>query len=306
MNKGDLHNICVLAIDGYGEPTSEGVATSKEESNQEGDKTKISLSDIAQSRANSEDVTYRGNRDWRDAVGGATLCCNLCCSTLGYVSIAEPDACRVLKHRVRARSNVDGKFVDHFLDITCGSFIGKELIRYSESQAVFTFAVFGCQSNGDVDRCLLLKVLSWNTVMATKSSDGELDFRRVVKVVFDEADAGLLSASTTADGENDDPMTFSWGGVDLCCPPNRQAMNSNTSGERNQEAQEMKMGQETKVTKASVNLYLSSDEFEELRDELVDNNKFFSTALSSATVMLKLGVGGDERSGKPSLSFFSL
>ena len=77
-----------------------------------------------------------------------------------------------MKHKLRAKSALgDGhdEVKDYFSHNTCASFMGKELIRYAESQAVFTFAIFGPQRNGHFDSCLLLRVLSWNTSMAIGS-----------------------------------------------------------------------------------------------------------------------------------------
>ena len=163
---------------------------------------------------------YRGIRKWRDAVGGATLCCSVCCSVLGYASIIDPDTCRLLKHRLRARirsHSPNGASYrlsrDHFSGNTCGSFIGKELTRFAESQAVFAFAVFGYDYAGDrhgnayAQGCIFLKVLSWNTTLATKYVDHRDDeaphtpkFKRVVKVIYTEADAAsILEAAAKED-----------------------------------------------------------------------------------------------------------
>ena len=62
-NQHDLHNICVLAIGGYGE-------NDVDDPSKENDKKETKV-----------DAEYRGSRDWQDAVGGATLTCMLCCSS---------------------------------------------------------------------------------------------------------------------------------------------------------------------------------------------------------------------------------
>ena len=305
MNRKDIKNICILAIDGYGEQAKSPQLkkdifnfTPNEDS-------------TTQDLEITQDVKYRGNKDWRDAVGGATLTCNLCCSTLGYASTIEPDVYRLLKHRVQAFCIVEGENVDHFMQNTCASFIGKELIRYSEMQAVFTFAVFGCQNSGAVDRCILLRVLSWNTSMAIRGSkyNGHLVFRRVVKVIYQEKDPASFKTSV-ANRDEHDPMKFHWGGVDLCCPPRKgqmaQGLNTKTPT-RTQEATSEMIGN---GSKASVNLYLSGDEWKELKDSLQERSNYFSASLSSVTAMLKLGNKGGAESqgdiGQPLLSFMAV
>ena len=292
-NQHDL-NTCVLAIDGYGEHEQKPAGDTA---------TKVHNSDSSDEKYITQNVVnaeYRGSRDWHDTVGGATLTCLVCCSTLGYASISEPDGCRLLKHRLRACSTADGNMKDHLKHNTCASFIGKELIRYAESQAVFTFAIFGYRSNGSLDQCLLLRVLSWNTSIAMKGDNGVLDFRRAVKIIFQDVDATLLLSADAEKDSNDpmDPMQFSWGGVDLCCPPTSNGAQSHRNMEQYQDG--------TNVGRASVNLFLSIDEWQELRDNFVANSKLFPEAISQATVTLKLG-GGDSNVGRTAfLSFASL
>ena len=285
MNREDVRNICVLAIDGYGEqsqPTShkQFASVSTDENGNEAKQEQI-------------DAGYRGNRDWVDEVGGATLTCMMCCSTLGFASIIEPDAYRLMKHRLIAATSPYVKGEHHFKQNTCASFIGKELIRYAEAQAVYTFAVFGCQSNNEIDACMLLRVLSWNTSMAIKGANGILDFKRVVKIIYEQIDATELLGSTDH-RNNDDPFTFNWGGIDLCCPPKA----SKSKG--------AKEPQDAGTYKSSVNLYLSHDEWKELLTSLENNSKYYSEVVSKTTVMIKLGDRyKNEQSGESgaSLSF---
>jgi hypothetical protein len=318
MNQKDLLNVCILAIDGYGENVDN---ESDNESNNQG----------------AENVTFRGNRDWRDAVGGATLTCNQCCATLGFASIVEPDACRLLKHKLRATSKNDadtddghgqgygncGEGKDHFEHHSCGSFVGKEIVRYSESQAVFTFAVYGNfhermnirKSNGNdhgrvMGDCLLIKVLSWNSLMAIKTEGGSVCFRRAVKVIYEEQDAAFMRSMNSAEKNASDPTLFQWGGIDLCCPPNQMEGAPLQTQVKNQS---MPIAGENDTTadassneaRASVNLYLSHDEWEELRDILQCQSKYFAAATSQATVSMKLGAGGEMQGGKARLSFLS-
>ena len=294
MNKNDLLNVCILAIDGYGESDVDNEP--ENEANNQG----------------AENVTYRGNRDWRDAVGGATLTCSQCCATLGFASVVEPDACRMLKHKLRAilknDDNSKEQTEDHFENHSCGSFIGKEIVRYSESQAVFTFAVYGNSHesmsirNGKVGRCLLIKVLSWSSLVAIKTRGGSVCFRRAVKVIYEEQDAKFMRSLTNKERYASDPTLFQWGGIDLCCPPNQTQFEPvEIANQPIPIAEEDDAIVKTSI-EASVNLYLSHDEWEELRDILRCQSKYFSAATSHATVSMKFG---GTRVDKARLSFLS-
>jgi len=252
---------------------------------------------------------------WQDAVGGATICCNLCCSTLGYASLVDPETCRLMKHRLRAcsgensiaKKSLDGTLGDYFNANTCGSFLGKELIRYAESQAVFTFAVLSCKGDGGVDRCMLLKVLSWNTLLAVKDSKDVLDFKRAVKVICEEIDAALILSNEMSNDDTADPMSLNWGGVDLCCPPFSTDHRTNGTTTVNQNSQREDTGSNmSSATRASVKIYLPEDEWKELRATLEKGGTFFSNSLRNATVLLKLGVDGGVSKENPYLSFLSL
>lgn len=299
-NRADMRNICVLAIDGYGEHSQSQTETHSSRTEKSNSSTiNDNENKVSQKRS---DPKYRGNRDWQEAGGGATLACILCCSTLGNASLVEPDAFRLLKHRLRASSlREDGK-EDYFKRNTCASFVGKELIRYAESMGIFTFAVFGIQDDGSINKCLLLRVLSWNTSIAVKAKGGFLEFRRVVKIIFEKTDPLLLSRSN--EGSSDDPMAFTWGGVDLCCPP--------TGGDiRNYQSNKISPNGNN-ASQASINLYLSSDEWIEMRDSLKNNSRFFSATVSKTTVMLKLGATGasgertSQENSNASLTFAAL
>jgi len=302
MNKHDLLNICILAIDGYGENADTSVLQNVHEN------TNANTNDETHNPEKAT-VSYRGDREWRDTVGGATLTCSQCCATLGFASVVEPDSCRLLKHKLQAFSMDNGKRKDHFEHLSSGSFVGKEIVRYSESQAVFTFAVYDHPNesvpNEKAERCLLIKVLSWSSLMAIKASAGDLCFRRAVKVIYEEQDAALMRSTNDADADRDasDPALFQWGGIDLCCPPNMQKpskVEDQPILEGNDDNSLLKSS-----TKASVNIYLAHDEWDELRDILQCQSKYFSEATSRATVMMKFGVGGESQANKARLSFLS-
>jgi hypothetical protein len=83
MNKRDLNNVSVLAIEGYGEVEP---LQSNEKDNYLKDDNAIGT--VNENSKNidvdaSGGVMFRGKRAWNDSVGGATVCCNQCCSILG-------------------------------------------------------------------------------------------------------------------------------------------------------------------------------------------------------------------------------
>ncbi|GFH44424.1 hypothetical protein CTEN210_00898 [Chaetoceros tenuissimus] len=311
MNRHDLMGMSVLAIDGYGMDSE--IMFEKEEEREK---------EVEDARSNSiipptkDDVTYRGEKEWKDTVGGATLTCNICCSTLGFASMVEPDSFRLLKHKLRAVSESTTSTtpgINHLKRSNCGAFIAKELVRYAESQAVFTFAVYPDQK--PLNFVLLLRVLSWNTFISTKESNNEDRniFQRAVKVIFEEQDMRILNASRMQSIEAmNDPALFQWGGVDLCCPPdapfgtNHQVQ---TLEDKNaNEIPDMANDKSSKQSpKASVNLYLPFDEWEELKCILLAKSKYFSEATSQATTIIKLGGKKDNGShGRAKLSFLAM
>jgi hypothetical protein len=329
MNKQDLHNICILAIEGYGEQNVNPQKNLKNEDITMMDAKSVNNNDNILPNDNMDVVgksaLFRGRRTWSDSVGGATVCCNQCCSILGYASLEEPDSCRLLKHRLCAKEEAikiiqagDDVIaeelkppvllaVDYFLSNTSATFIARELIRYAESQAVFTFVIF----NSDMsEKILLLKLLSWNSYMSfsknedkdKKESTGSLtQFRRVAKVIYEEIDN--LISHDLVNGHNDDtdPMNFTWGGIDLCCPPSKT----------NKEINEVKRNSNVEIfngdteSKACVHIHLPGDEWAHLKEALRLGNKFIPDEISRVTVLLKLGNSGDAKDNA-TLSVLSL
>lgn len=291
----DIPNVCVLAIEGYGE---EDICDIKENT-----KKDVSLQPSSETVLESEDgAQFRGSRAWKDNVGGATVCCAQCCSTLGYASIEYPETFRLLKHRLRAcvdRNQTQSK--DFFAKNTCGSFIGREIVQYAERQAVYTIVVV---SHSDVDkeagglenshhkkrRCLLLRLLSWNTKIAfnlnVESNKGNdlPEFRRVVKVIYEETD-DMVSGPLNNLGSTS-PSDWIWGGADLCCFPEGKAEQLSSPATSD--------GIENR-SKASARIYLAKDEWSELKDSLREGAAYFSTTISKTTVLLKMGDGDKYR-----------
>jgi len=290
MNKQDLSNICILAIDGYGEKDTQSNTTNTNDNENDNNFKTISALDF------DKGVLFRGRRSWRDSVGGATVCCNQCCSILGYASLEEPDSCRLLKHRLCAKeerkksSNTsDTETIDYFASNTCSTFIACELTRYAESQAVFTFMIFNGDSNGKI---LLLKLLSWNTLMVIskrkennyEDQEQENQFERVAKVIYEEIDNPSHNLFTSDNSDVQDPMNFTWGGLDLCCPPTDQGV-SNQSSTLNKDGEAVISSEST----ACVEIHLPGDEWVQLKEALCTGSTFIPKEIAKVTIQLKLG-----------------
>lgn len=255
------NGICVLAVEGYGE-----------ESGNNGN-------DVDET---PDSATFRGPRAWRDSVGGATLCCSQCCAVLGFASLTSPETFRLLKHRLSVKNDMQWNRLH-----SCASFVAHEIARYAESKAIYTFVV-SVRSEGmassakELPTCILLKLLSWDTRQA-KSIDSRvveqtdiLDFKPVVRVIYEIANDREAAASMPDD--TNDPMAWTWGGVDLCCLPDGTPRFQKNVPESTQQP-----------SAASVRLWLSQEEWDELHQSLLDSSKYFSKAVTEAMILIKLG-----------------
>jgi hypothetical protein len=280
LHKNDLKSVSVLAIEGYGEEDID-IANWRE-------------TDYETQR----DATYRGTKEWQESVGGATVCCTFCCSTLGYASLENTDTIRLFKHKLEAeqfRVKEGACYSENaFESNTCGSFMAREIIRFAEAQAIFTFVVIQKMSGikkGQKQKCLLLKLLSWNTVLAKKCEETpqDLNLRRVAKVIYEESD---LFMNNNPSG-NDDSDVLVWGGADLCCEPFVLT-------------RDLSEKIEPTTSEASVRIYLSVGDWEALKEELIQGSKYFTNSLTRATTQIKLGKNGERRKGGAALSMLQL
>ena len=248
-----------------------------------------------------------GNEDastseaWKDkaAIKGAkskTITCANCCSTLGFVSNNDNDSntYRLYKHLLDCGKPPNTSI---FSKYTCGSFLAREVVRYAENDAIYTFIV-GISDEMDWTRahnpgpCILIRILSWDTPMAIvdkKSTTDALQFYKVVKVIFEEVSDKVI------DTNNTDSTEWTWRGVDFCCPPpNGTSVDETASSELQTKA-------------SSIRIFFSQQEWIELRDILVERSMYFSDAVKEAVVMTKLGLpSSDEEEQKAALSFLSL
>eukprot|EP00521_Asterionellopsis_glacialis_P011100 CAMPEP_0195309986 /NCGR_PEP_ID=MMETSP0707-20130614/39016_1 /TAXON_ID=33640 /ORGANISM="Asterionellopsis glacialis, Strain CCMP134" /LENGTH=679 /DNA_ID=CAMNT_0040374291 /DNA_START=247 /DNA_END=2283 /DNA_ORIENTATION=+ len=312
-------SVCVLAVEGYGEESENMLNenTAKEDGKQQKE----------EKEEGNDSIMYRGSRAWTDAVGGATICCSQCCSVLGFASIESPDTFRLLKHRLSTTAKMTKvgetmlKEQDPFDIYSCSSFVVREMVRYAESKAIFTFVVVVRTDEGNHSqtnnkspfehssangKCLLLRILSWDTKLAISSkavtNDRGADtpkFENVAKVIYEETVDQLQEDFGKKHTNNgDDPTSWKWGGVDLCCIPPTRSRSSNVTNPGAASKVDIKTTSspedgdnrdENPTTPASVRLYLSQDEWSELATALRAGSLHFSKAVADATILVKLG-----------------
>ena len=172
----------------------------------------------------------------------------------------------------------------------CSSFLARELVRYAESKAIFTFVVRREELNHNPscteteNECLLLRLLSWETAMATsfesKPNSKRLRFCKVAKIVFELAsDPTVTRLETKHDSNGEVPAQWFWGGVDLCCPPAGNMLNTSTDIDDAPSAGAV----------STVRLQLPSDDYDSVLKDLVSNKALFEPEIAKATVLLKIG-----------------
>ena len=312
-------SVCVLAVEGYGEEKS----TSPDK-----DETSAPISPFAAAADEMENdapAIVRGPRHWRESVGGGSICCSQCCSILGFASLSSPETYRFLKHRLvsqdapktldsdpaRIDTTISATKLPEFVPLTsCSCFVAHEMIRYAETKAIFTF-VIERNDTGSEGRLLLLKLLSWDSQLATnddakylESSQGQSHliqdpcFKKTAKIIFEETEVEVIATSGTNEtlhSEKEDISKWIWGGADLCCLPDATGVNTNTldssaargneSGGDSAPSFQVQGGHST----SSVRLMMETNEWDELRAALQEGTQFFSKEVVDATVAAKLG-----------------
>ena len=248
VHKDDVgESICVLCVEGYGE-----------------NENKIDFFE-------DDGINFRGERVWKDSIGGGTICCSQCCTTLGFASLEAPENLRLLKHRLSTSHPFDDSLQRH----SCDSFVAHEIIRYAESKAIFTFVV----ATASHRKCLLLQLLSWDTRFAdsneSKHDDmkrDELRFRRVVKVIYEET---LDTAENSIVGS----VAWNWGNLDLCCIDGMKT-----------EATINATNSTGNTGKASVRISVSIHEWNEFKKALLNGSSMFlAKEVIDTTILLTLG-----------------
>jgi HECT-like Ubiquitin-conjugating enzyme (E2)-binding len=271
-----------------------------------------------------DSAAVRGDRTWFDATGiggSVSLFCSQCCSGLGFASLSSPETWRFFKHRLSVRVGDDSSVSSFQRWSSCTGFLVREMVRYAESKAIFTFVVHE-KRNGDAasnicisgtERCLLLRLLSWETTMACSlqsfdqtsstteeenESSNRLKFRKVAKIVFEET-VDLLGKTNNVGNGSDDIATWIWGGVDLCCPPTRLspifAPNTYNQNQNEQllaipaDSRDLDGQTGAQNVVSAVHLSLPVDEYNEVKQDLEDGKNLFSDEVTLATILLQMG-----------------
>ncbi|CAJ1969504.1 unnamed protein product [Cylindrotheca closterium] len=193
---------------------------------------------------------------------------------------------------------------------SCASFLAREMVRYAEAKAIFTFIIgvdhgeqqqqqqeavldssvmmppqaqAQAQSQQQHKMCLLLRLVSWDTTIATEASknDGGLKYENVAKVVYEEVVDEMIdnntskADNTTTNNKSEDPSQWVWGGVNLCCilPGVKETGTANH--------------QLDKVS--TVRLQLPLDEYEIVKKDLHAKSNLFPKSIKDATILMKMG-----------------
>jgi len=261
---------------------------------------------------------------------GNTITCSKCWSTLGFVSGHDSNTFRFYKHLLHcgtpsASSSPslvalgEEEKENVFYKYTCGSFLAREMVRYADSEAIYTFIV-GVSDENDWTRlskaseCVLLHMLGWDSALGSvngkmsSSGDGEdrgnaVRFEKVLKVIYDETtDRGQHSSNQEEDDSNG--TKWIWGGMDLCCPP--PSSSSSSSSLMGNENEEVPLTTEPQVKATAVRIFLSTQEMTELKKALSTGSEYFSDVVKDAIVMSKLGMPLNGGRHSASLSYLPL
>lgn len=222
-------------------------------------------------------ATVRGDRPWREVTGGATVACSQCHAPLGFASLESPETFRLLKHRLCIPDPSGGGGSCRMS--LCASFLAREMVRYAEAKAIFTFLValqtpkMGFASSS-FTKCILLRLVSWDCSIATNLDERSKrpKFGRFAKIVFEE----------TYDKRETKVGSWMWGGVDLCCPP-MDDMDKDVVAASEEKPDDM----ERKIS--TVRILLQKDEYGQTLQSLRDGQQFFTRAVANATILAKMG-----------------
>lgn len=241
---------------------------------------------------------------------GNTITCSKCWSTLGFVSGHDSNTLRFYKHLLHCGNPLSPSLVVNknvFSKYTCGSFLAREMVRYADSEAIYTFIV-GVSDENDWTRlskaseCILLHMLSWDSALvsvngkscSSGNGDGgdDMRFEKVLKVIYDETiDRGQHSSNQEDDS---DGTKWTWGGIDLCCPP---SMNNE---------QDITSLTQPQIKATAVRIFLSTQEWTALKHALSNGSEYFSDVVKDAIVMSKLGIPMNGSRHSASLSYLPL
>eukprot|EP00978_Attheya_sp_CCMP212_P032398 scaffold126239_cov55-Attheya_sp.AAC.2 len=311
---------CLLAVEAYGEnpaldtiPTAAATTTS----------TTTATSSPTTSPSSDKSTAFQvggggGPNVWKPAVGGIPVCCTHCCSPLGIATQSETDysddttktddthhtnvrpassTLRLWKHLVHSPSLKQS--------FRMASFMAQEMVRYAESQAIYTFVVTTTPSyeTNRGSKKIQLRLISWDTSVASQPRLGEkramrgddnndsamdtLSFVTAVKVLYqivDETTTKEEGGETHLSGDDQEEMQLdftarrggAWTTLDLCCPPGVEG--NATSAPSSSSLQQ-----------TSVHIHLACHEWTTLLDSLSASSMYFPPSVRDATIALKLG-----------------
>jgi hypothetical protein len=335
LHKDDVReSICILAVQGYGEEAHSVTSDRRGEQSQSNGLASTKPGRPSPMEHKDASATVRGIRSWVEAVGGASICCSQCCSPLGFASIESPVTYRFLKHRLSigsgrripssaprslAMAKPTEKDVDfEMVPMSSGaSFLARELVRYADAKAIFTFVVaqeepehfgaMGHASPSSAGKCLLLRLLSWDTVLASRfesPASPRLQFNRVAKIVFEET-VDKLAATRKGTGHGEDISNWIWGGVDLCCLPSGQQQQFDGVDNKGNQGQDLLSGiieQGGPPKRSAVRLQLPAEEWNEVRTTILEGSQWFSKSVSEATILVKMGPNSSPTVGLSAIS----
>jgi hypothetical protein len=271
----------------------------------------------------------RQQQDEVDVFVVEQLCCSYCCYPLGLATLEgyylyrhrlvlglEPNQGHEQPQESSQPSSQDpdqGATIASRVAI----FIAQELKRYAESQAIFTSIVTATTtaahnaktmtnmnppgpnsettttttSSPQLRFCLLLHVVSWDSILLHASASTEIFPKRVVKVIY-KVSSMVPSTGVDNDDDGDDEQdqdisTWRWGGLDLCCDPIVTTATATATSPLN----ETPIAATTRQKKLkSVHLTLDPDEWEELVMAVTQCPYFFPKDVVDATIGVKLGM----------------
>jgi len=322
LHKDDLMEggVCALGVGGYGEHSLQH----RDDGAGDGyDDNTVSTSQVWKDKS-----IVRGERP-------DSITCSNCCSALGFVSSQSSNTFRLYKHLLDCGRNsetaMEGSTPSSSFSkkYTCGSFLAKEMVRYAESEAIYTFIVGISDEHdwtrlGDSGPIILLRLLSWDTPMAIvddsigkHSNEGSTSllhsthFRKVAKVIFEErTNHNNLDVTPSMD----DPMEWTWGNIDLCCPPPqpRHSKSKSKSDPTPNKHDTSSVSSSTSIPfqqrkASSTKIFFSKREWSELREDLICSSQYFSESIKDALVMTKLGLlPNSKEKHSASLSFLPI
>lgn len=273
LNHTDLSGTaCVLAVPGYGEGDDD-------HGRKQDEKT-------ADDELVDASAAVRGDRSWRDVTSGATVCCSQCSAPLGFAAMESPESFRLLKHRLSIPTHSPRRVPSQRLS-SCASFLAREMVRYAEAKAIFTFIVTldapkMSFASSVFEKCILLRLVSWDCNIATGVDGGsrKLKFRRYAKLVFEETYDRKANQSAGVG-------TWMWGGVDLCCPP---VLDSESAKASSLEVTDESINEATEQSVSTARILLQEDEYSETLQSLRLGQKLFPKDVADPTILVKMGV----------------